>query len=87
MKGSPYKMVKGVITQDLEQGVVEKAPSRFKILLTRQRFEQIIDEHMSNNQFEIFTSRDEALEHGWNPAYCSFNLNLKFGDPFTVERR
>jgi len=32
-------------------------------------------------------SRDEALEHGWNPADCSFNLNLKFGDPFTVKRR
>ena len=58
-----------------------------KILLNQARFEQIIDEHMSNNQFEIFTSRDEALEHGWNPADCSFNLNLKFGDPFTVERR
>jgi len=31
--------------------------------------------------------RNEALEHGWNPADCSFNLNLKFGDPFTVKRR
>ena len=34
-----------------------------------------------------FNIRDEALEHGWNPADCSFNLNLKFGDPFTVKRR
>ena len=50
MKGSPYKMVKGAITQDLEQGVVEEAPARVKILLNQARFEQITNEHMSNNQ-------------------------------------
>ena len=50
VKGSPYKMVKGAITQDLEQGVVEEAPARVKILLNQARFEQITNEHMSNNQ-------------------------------------
>ena len=43
-------MVKGAITQDLEQGVVEEAPARVKILLNQARFEQITNEHMSNNQ-------------------------------------
>ena len=50
VKGSPYKMVKGAITQDLEQGVVEEAPARVKILLNQAKFEQITNEHMSNNQ-------------------------------------
>jgi len=70
VKGSPYKVVKGAITLDLEQQVLEEAPARVRMLLNQPK-----------------VSRDEALDHGWNPADCSFNLNLKFGDPFTVKRR
>ena len=52
-KGSPYKMVKGAITQDLEQGVVEEAPARVRMLLNQpkvSRYGQISNEHMSNQQ-------------------------------------
>ena len=37
VKGSPYKVVKGAITQDLEQGVVEEAPARVRMLLNQPK--------------------------------------------------
>ena len=85
--GSPYKVVKGAITLDLEQKVLEEAPARIRMLLNQpkvSRYEQK-KEHVKQN--ETSTLRDAALEHGWNPSDCSFNLSLKFGDPFTVKRR
>ena len=93
VKGSPYKVVKGAITLDLEQQVLEEAPARVRMLLNQpkvSRWEQFLQKSMLSKDYtkcNIFTHRDEALDHGWNPADCSFNLNLKFGDPFTVKRR
>ena len=81
-------MVKGAITLDLEQEVLEEAPARIRMLLNQPKVSRCEQRKCQQlNKTYMCTFRDEALEHGWNPADCSFNLNLKFGDPFTVKRR
>ena len=37
VKGSPYKVVKGAITQDLEQEVLQEAPARVRMLLNQPK--------------------------------------------------
>ena len=88
LKSPPYKVVRGSITEDLEKETLLEVPARVRMLLNQPKVPRFV-EYQSLSKLVKLSSfhRNEALEHGWNPADCSFNLNLKFGDPFTVKRR
>ena len=85
--------MRGSITEDLEKETLLEVPARVRMLLNQPKVPRCLNidlhqKHVFMVTLTLFSlHRNEALEHGWNPADCSFNLNLKFGDPFTVKRR
>ena len=42
VKGSPYKVVKGAITLDLEQGVLQEAPARVRMLFNQPKVSRYV---------------------------------------------
>ena len=48
VEGSPYKVVKGAITLDLEEKVLEEAPARVRMLLNQPKVSRYKQKNMLN---------------------------------------